>query len=107
MRRAVVDFVRAVREAHREQVRCCAAANFQDKRTCLASVVAVELAMAHAGEAPWSLDRVVDDLAARERAGDLDHGDLVLGALVADLVHHVGGLEAPSGASSRCRCGRG
>src|SRR4051794_7745315 len=40
------------------------------------------------------LDRVVDDLERHVGGGDLDHGDLALRGLVADPVHHVGGLEA-------------
>jgi len=35
-----------------------------------------------------------DDLERHVGCGHLDHGDLELGGLVADLVHHVGGLEA-------------
>src|SRR3546814_7316434 len=40
------------------------------------------------------LDRVVDDLERHVRRLHLDHRDLGGGGLVADLVHHVGGLEA-------------
>ena len=47
----------------------------------------------HAGAAE-RLDRVVDDLQRHVRRGDLDHCDLKLRGLVADLVHHVRGLEA-------------
>src|SRR3984893_17780497 len=40
------------------------------------------------------LNRVVDDLQRHVGGRHLDHGDLELRGLVADLVHHVGGLEA-------------
>ena len=40
-----------------------------------------------------SLDRAVDDAQRDVRRDDLDHRDLGAGLLVADRVHHVGGLE--------------
>ena len=40
------------------------------------------------------LNGIVDDLQRHLRRLDLDHRDLGLGFLVADPVHHVGGLEA-------------
>ncbi len=47
----------------------------------------------NAAAAP-GLDRIVDDLQRHVRRRHLDHGDFELRGLVADLVHHVGGLEA-------------
>src|SRR4029453_17925504 len=55
----------------------------------------------HAGElevvrhaaATVCLDRPVDHLERHVGRGDLDHGDLLARHLVADGVHHVGGLQ--------------
>ena len=76
--RAVVDLVRPVGEAQRAHVR----------------VGAGEIEIVGDAAAAMRLDRVVDDLERHARRGDLDHRDLELGGLRADLVHHVGGLQA-------------
>src|SRR3546814_14549235 len=49
--------------------------------------------LGHAGAA-MRLDRIVDDLQRHVRRLNLDHRDLGRRSLVADLVHHVGGLPA-------------
>ena len=46
----------------------------------------------HAGAA-MGLNGVVDDLERDPWRGDLDHGDFALRHLVADRVHHPGGLK--------------
>ena len=43
--------------------------------------------------AAMSLNRFVDNLTGHPRGDHFDHGDLLAGGLVADLVHHVGGMQ--------------
>src|SRR3546814_5427036 len=52
-----------------------------------------ELCRSHPA-AGMRLNGIVDDLDRHCRGLYLDHGDFLLRRLVADLVHHVGGLEA-------------
>jgi hypothetical protein len=57
------------------------------------------------------LHRPVDHLAGHVRRHHLDHRDLLLGVLVADLVHHPGGVERQQArlvdhACARRRCAR-
>ena len=73
-----MDFVRPVGEAHRAHRGVVA------RKACL---------VGNTGTAE-RLDRIVDDLQRHVGRRHLDHGDLKLGGLVADLVHHVGSLEA-------------
>ncbi|KRB79740.1 hypothetical protein ASE00_18685 [Sphingomonas sp. Root710] len=56
------------------------------ERRCKEMVVAGAAAAEH-------LDRPVEDLLRHQRRGDLDHRDLLPRRLVADPVHHVGGLH--------------
>src|SRR5271165_640299 len=73
-----VDFIGAIRQTHGAH----------------GSIVARKPGLVGDAGAAESLDRLVEDLQRHPGGGDLDHGDFELGALVADLVHHVGGLEA-------------
>ena len=73
-----MDFVRTVGDAQR----------------ALAGVHLGETEVLRNTAAAVGLDRIVDDLERHVGRLDLDHRDLGLGGLVADLVHHVSGLEA-------------
>ena len=65
----------------------------QPQRALMGVGVGGPVVVRHAAAA-MRLDGIVDDLERHIGRLDLDHGDFLLGALVADLVHHVGGLEA-------------
>ena len=76
--RAGVDFVRPVGEP----------------QGALVGIGRGEAVVLRHAAAAMRLDGIVDDLQGHVGRLHLDHRDFLLGRLVADLVHHVGGLEA-------------
>src|SRR5882757_6414466 len=73
-----MDLVRAVRQAHRAH----------------RGVIARQTRIVGDAGGTERLNGVVDDLERHVGRRYLDHGDLELRRFVADLVHHVGGLQA-------------